>query len=63
MKTLRLTVELTYDDELWHGPDKEPTRWFNEDILLCNKDLTLDDRGDAGDTIGSINVIYIEETK
>ena len=33
MKTLKLTVELTYDDELMHASDPEAIRWFYEDIV------------------------------
>jgi len=55
MKTIRLTIDLTYDDELIHGDEGISIKWF-ENILLGD-DLYLSELGDLGDIIGSVKVI------
>jgi hypothetical protein len=56
MKTLKMTVELTYDDELMHSNDEEAENWFFNDILGGNN-LILMDRGDLGDDLGDIKIL------
>ena len=55
MKTIRLTVDLTYDQEVMHGDDEEAIAWFNG--ILAGKDLMLGDFGELGDMIGSVKVV------
>lgn len=54
-RTLRLVVDLSYDQKLWHGNDEDAKRWF-ESVLLGDC-LALLDCGDAGDVIGSVKVV------
>jgi hypothetical protein len=61
MKTIRLTIDLTYDDEFMHGDEPEGIEWF-ENILLGD-DLHLSDFGDVGDILGSVKVIAGVEKK
>jgi hypothetical protein len=60
MKTLKMTVELIYDDSLWHRDDGEDRAWFFNEVLLGG-DLQLGDVGDVGDMIGDIKVLTVEE--
>jgi hypothetical protein len=55
MKTIRLTVDLTYDQEVMHGDEDEAISWFNS--ILAGKDLMLGDFGELGDMIGSVQVV------
>jgi hypothetical protein len=55
MKTIRLTVDLTYDQEVMHGDDEQAIAWFNG--ILAGKDLLLGDFGELGDMIGSVKVV------
>lgn len=57
MRTIRMTIDLTYDDAVWHGDDEESTAWFKK--LLWGDDLQLGDFGEAGDTIGTVKVLEI----
>jgi hypothetical protein len=59
MKTLKMTVELTYDDSLWHVNDKEDKTWFFDEVLF-GPDLQLGDFGDVGDMLGDIRVLTVE---
>jgi len=34
MKTLKLVIELTYDEDAVHGNEQESIDWFENDILL-----------------------------
>jgi hypothetical protein len=61
MKTLKMTVELTYDDTMWHRDDEEDRAWFFNEVLL-GADLQLGDVGDVGDMIGDIKVLTVEES-
>ena len=61
MKTLRMTIELTYDDDMMHGVEQESIDWFENDILLNKaggEDLLLHSN-EIGDTIGTIKVLDI----
>lgn len=57
MKTIKMTIELTYDDDLWHSRDTDsPAKeWFLDDVLK-GEALTLWDN-DVGDEIGSVKVL------
>lgn len=54
-KTIRLTVDLTYNPDTMHGDDEDSIEWFNK--ILLGDDLQLGDFGDLGDMIGSIKVV------
>ena len=57
MRTIRMTIDLTYDDTVWHGDDEESIAWFKK--LLWGDDLQLGDFGEAGDTIGRVKVLEV----
>lgn len=59
MKTLRLKVELTYDDEMMHSGDgdKAAKDWFFGEVL-CGE-LELFNKIEIGDEIGKVKVISI----
>lgn len=57
MKTIKLQIELTYDDTIIHGNDLEAIRWFKEEVL--GDDLILHSNL-IGDEIGAVKVIVIE---
>jgi len=64
MKTLRITVELTYDDNLMHGNEQESIDWFENDILMQKaegEELRLHST-EIGDFIGTIKVLRIGKT-
>lgn len=58
MRIIKLEAELTYDDALSHGTDREAERWFYNDILR-GEHLTLNDNGELGDSIGEVKVLHI----
>jgi hypothetical protein len=55
MRTIRLTVDLTYDEQVMHGDEPEEIEWFTR--MLLGDDLELGDFGDLGDMIGSVKVV------
>jgi hypothetical protein len=55
MRTIRLTVDLTYDERVMHGNEPEEIEWFTR--VLLGDDLELGDFGDLGDMIGSVKVV------
>jgi len=59
MKTIRLTIDLTYEDDVMHGDDLDSVEWFKS--ILLGDDLQLGDFGDLGDMIGDVKVIEIWE--
>ena len=62
MKTLKLLVELTYDEDQMHGEDPESIRWFRDEILMCeNREDLLLHSNEIGDTVGSIRVLQLPE--
>ena len=54
-KTIRLTVDLTYNPDTMHGDDEDSIEWFNS--MLFGDDLQLVDFGDLGDMIGAVKVV------
>ena len=58
MKTLKLEIELTYDDMLMHGDDEEERTWFFNDILMKPQDLALFS-SEIGDVVGDVKVVRI----
>lgn len=61
MKTITLTVELTYDPDLMHGDNQDDISWFENDILLqkAGPELLLLHSDYIGDTLGEIKVLSI----
>jgi hypothetical protein len=55
MRTIRLTIDLTYDERAMHGNEPEAIEWFKS--ILLGDDLKLGDFGDLGDMIGSVKVV------
>jgi hypothetical protein len=55
MRTIRLTIDLTYDERVMHGSEPESIEWFKG--ILLGDDLQLGDFGDLGDMIGSVKVV------
>ena len=64
MRTLRLLVELTYDDEIMHGNDPFAIESFFDDVLRNNeKDEQLILHSNyIGDEVGEIKVLEISES-
>lgn len=63
MKTLKLEIELIYDDDMMHSGDgdKDAKEWFFSDVL--SGELELFDKSDIGDEIGKVKIIrLIDET-
>jgi hypothetical protein len=56
MKTIKLLVDLEYDDAVMHGDDPEAVALFNDEILSDHLWLWS---SDIGDEIGSIKVLEI----
>ena len=54
-RTIRLTIDLTYDPESMHGDDPESIEWFQG--ILSGDDLQLGEFGDLGDMIGTVKVV------
>ena len=64
MKTIKLEIELTYDDNIMHEDDPDAIKWFYKDIL--EKELTNEDcpnlilhSNEIGDEVGVVKVIKI----
>ena len=60
-KTIRLTVDFTYDPVGMHGDDEDSIEWFYNDILFGDY-LQLKAFGDIGDEIGSVKVVSVDQT-
>ena len=56
MKTIKLLVELTYNNDIMHGDDPDSIVWFNDEIL--GNDLILWSN-ELGDEVGFIKVLEI----
>jgi hypothetical protein len=54
-KTIRLLIDLTYNQDIMHGDDEEAIEWFND--ILLGDNLQLGDFGDLGDMIGFVKVV------
>lgn len=63
MKTIKLEIELEYDDELMHGNDDEATDWFNNEILIGDKGLLLLHSNEIGDCVGKVRGLRLLTTK
>jgi hypothetical protein len=61
MKTIRMTIDFTYDDQVMHKDDPEGIEWFKS--ILLGDNLHLSDFGDIGDVLGSVKVIAETEKK
>ena len=60
MRTIRLEIELTYDDDIMHcgERDQEAKAWFYH-VLLEPPDRLILHSNDIGDAIGEVNVLSI----
>ena len=58
MKTLKILLELTYDDEIMHGTCPEGIGYFYTEVLGDKIGLMLHSNA-LGDTIGTVNVLEI----
>ena len=56
MKTMRLEIELTYDDDVMHGNDVGAFEWFKDEVL--GGELVLHSN-EIGDAVGMVKVIRI----
>jgi hypothetical protein len=63
MKTIRLEVELTYDEDLMHSGEADPLakEWFLNEILLDPPSELVLHSQDVGDQIGDVKVLAIHE--
>jgi len=60
-KTIRLTIDLTYDPEIMHGDDPESIEWFQG--ILSGDNLQLGEFFDVGDMIGTVKVVDCDPTQ
>ena len=60
-KTIRLTIDLTYDPETMHGDDPESIEWFQG--ILSGDNLQLGEFFDVGDMIGTVKVVDCAPTQ
>jgi hypothetical protein len=58
MRTIRLTVELTYDNDVMHNDDSESEAWFCHQLLDSVDGLILHSN-DLGDSLGTVKVLSI----
>jgi len=54
MRTIRLVIELDYDNELWHGDDEKKLEYFRDEILDGHLSLYSHTMSQA---IGDVGVI------
>ena len=59
MKTIKLSIELEYDDAVMHGDDNESKAWFYHDILFGEKLIVHSN--EIGDTVGHITKCSIND--
>lgn len=62
MKTIRLVVELTYDDQTMHDSTEESKEWFKEVLMDQEEGQLLLHSNGIGDTIGTIKVLEIQDS-
>ena len=60
-KTIRLTIDLTYNYEFMHGDDPESIEWFQG--MLRGDNLQLVESFDVGDIIGTVKVVDCNPTQ
>lgn len=53
-RTIRLTIDMTYNAEQMHYDDPEGIRWFNEEVLGGALQMWSDE---IGDWIGSVQIV------
>jgi hypothetical protein len=60
VKTIRLEIELTYDDDLMHcgDEDQEAKEWFYNSLMFP-QDLLILHSNEIGDEIGEVKVLSI----
>ena len=63
MKTLRLEIELEYDDEVMHGDDQDGIDWFYNEILIGDGGLLQLHSNHIGDHVGEVKGIKILDTE
>jgi len=56
MKTIKLLVELTYNNDIMHGDDPDGIVWFNDEILASE---IIAWSNELGDEVGFIKVLEI----
>ena len=61
MKSIKMIIELEYDDEIMHSADKdkEALESFENDILLGTQGLLLLHSNEIGDTVGRVKGLEI----
>jgi hypothetical protein len=59
MKTIKMLIELTYDDKIMHGDDVKEKEWFYNEILLCKENTLRLHDNEIGDDIGDVRVVEI----
>jgi len=59
MKTLKMEIELTYDDDAMHGSEKESLECFFEQVMLEQKEPLLLHSVTAMNTVGKVKVLSI----
>lgn len=55
IRTIRLTGELTFDDE-GCGEDATAQEWFRREVLF-GRDLTVHCAGEVGDVLGPLRIL------
>lgn len=63
MRTIRMVIELTYDEELWHSGDSDEKQWFHNSVLknMTEEDGLLLHSNLVGDVVGAVKVLEIED--
>ena len=63
MRTIRLEIELTYNDENMHSGerDHEAKAWFHHNVLLEPPDRLILHSNDIGDEVGEVNVLSVAQ--
>ena len=64
MRTIRMVIDLTYDEDITHGTDHGCRDWFYNEILRdeCEGGLLLHSN-EIGDEIGTVRVVKILGSK
>jgi hypothetical protein len=61
MRTIRLTIDLTYDDQVMHDNQPESIEWFKS--ILLGDNLHLFDFDELVDIVGSVKVVEMWEDR